>query len=326
MINILTKNGSKGKNWFINLKYYLEDVNTFNKEEIKKYTHIILKNPTVNKKFIDGNVGILSACWDSWQLISEHSKHIDEFVSRECLLFPKNMSSNPYISFDLFDKFKSILHVPYYAELYDWTELSKRTDLTVEIIEKYKNKWKWEVLSQNICFTMDMIEQFFDQISWVWLSKNPNITIEIVEKYWEEFSDIAWWNLSATLKLTDYVLEKYKRELFQYSSCISENKSLTLEIIEKHNEYWSWNSISSNITLTNQVLLCPFIIKGSLSRNPSLTIEMIEKYGLENSLDFGALSTNLFEKDPYYRNIQIKSILEKIVEKDVSFNIMKYVN
>ena len=53
------------------------------------------------------------------------------------------------------------------------------------LLEKYPNKdWNWWNLSRNSNITMEIIEKFPDK-PWKWelVSSNPNLTMDIIEKY-----------------------------------------------------------------------------------------------------------------------------------------------
>ena len=53
------------------------------------------------------------------------------------------------------------------------------------LLEKYPNKpWDWDDISRNPNITMEIIEKYPDKPwNWSYISSNQNITMEIIEKY-----------------------------------------------------------------------------------------------------------------------------------------------
>lgn len=78
---------------------------------------------------------------------------------------------------------------------------------------------------------------------WNWdyseISKSPLVTSQLVEKMSSKFEDDDWFNLSATIKLTDSIIEENHDKLV--SSQLSKNPNFTLDNLLKLNvDYDMW--------------------------------------------------------------------------------------
>jgi len=66
----------------------------------------------------------------------------------------------------------------------DWYSISKRSNITMEIVEANPNlPWDWDGLAQNPNITIETIRKYPNKFKWNMFSTNPNITPEIITQY-----------------------------------------------------------------------------------------------------------------------------------------------
>ena len=141
--------------------------------------------------------------------------------------------------------------------------------------------------------------------------------IKLTEKYLYKLFN--WFQISNNKNLTIEIIDKYPDKEWHWGKCgISNNPNLTMEMIEKYpDKEWHWGTggISSNPTLTIKMIdKYPdkkwHWGKWGISHNPNLTIEMIEKYP-DKEWHWGAMSCNNFhweETKEYYRDRKQQTI------------------
>ena len=115
---------------------------------------------------------------------------------------------------------------------WDWYDINKNPNITMDIIEKYPDKpWDWYDISQNPNITMDIIEKNPDK-PWDFhgISQNPNITMDIIEK--NQYKPWDWFGISLNeFKKHPRLLKKKQKELEEKSA----------RIIQKKMMHWLWS-------------------------------------------------------------------------------------
>ena len=139
----------------------------------------------------------------------------------------------------------------------NYKSLSCNSNLTLEILEKYKDKgWYWGHggISSHPNLTLEWLEKYKDK-GWYWgpcgISSNPNLTLEWLEKYPDKGWDWGEFGISRNPNLTLEWLEKYPEKPWYWGEC-GTSCNLTLEWLEKYPDiikypwYWGWDGISAN--------------------------------------------------------------------------------
>jgi hypothetical protein len=145
------------------------------------------------------------------------------------------LSSNPNLTIDVIEKNRE--------KPWDWVEISKLPNITFSIVEKHPDiPWEWDAgLLANPNITPDFI---MDNLHLPWgnnflkLIENPNLTMDFVERY----PDLTNWNNDCCTELGNHknitldILEKYRFTYNLFNR--SENPNLTLEyVFDKHHEF-----------------------------------------------------------------------------------------
>ena len=107
---------------------------------------------------------------------------------------------------------------------WDWLEISRNPNITMEDIERHPEKpWDWYYISNNPNITMEMIEKYPEKPWSRWgISINPNITIKFIEKNMDKinFEKLSWNKFTYQNRLNEqiyafWILENTKNRLPQ---------------------------------------------------------------------------------------------------------------
>lgn len=149
---------------------------------------------------------------------------------------------------------------------WDYIEISKRTDLTIDFIKVFKDNLDWECISANVDF-QDVLDN--PELPWQYqaLSYNNKITSD----YLIEHPDISWdySNLSSNIDINfvyanpdlpwDYEVlsDRINLEFIRQNpdkswnyDILSRNPNLTIDfILENRSKLWGWLSLYQNTTI-----------------------------------------------------------------------------
>ena len=235
-----------------------------------------------------------------WNLISSNKKLTIEIL-RKNLSKPFNwrlVCKNPLITIN------DIMDNPNFPWIIDYNELSNRTFLTIEFIEKHINEnWDWKKLSSNIFLTMEFIEKHVDK-NWDWyeLSNKPFLTMEFIKRHIDKPFD--WKRIIANHNLDLELVLKYPEKNWDWI-VLSLNKNLTINLILKNiDKKWNWDYISRNSNITIKDILDNPDLPWDwywVSLNKNITIDFI-KNNLSKKWNWDYIS--------YNSNITIKDILD----------------
>ena len=153
--------------------------------------------------------------------------------------------------------------------------LSRRMPLSLDLLERYKDRWDWEVLSNNesMPWSLDLLGSFED--SWTWwdldepigLSNNDSLpwSLELLERFKDRWD---WGCLSNnntlpwSLELLEHFEDKWaweRRDIWDDGedawnpvNCgLSESRFLpwSIELLERFEGHWNWERLSANESL-----------------------------------------------------------------------------
>ena len=206
--------------------------------------------------------------WD-WRSISINPNITWEIINNnQTKPWKDKILYNQNITWDIIESSRRNLRISSQS----WASISKRSDVTWEIIENNPNiPWDWSSISKNPNITLEIIEKNPDK-PWVWSSilQNPScfITFEMVEKNidksfnWKDLTDfLANYRqmnedglLSQREKAPmwlDIVCRKHARRAARGSvKCTPARYKIVCDIIEKNpDKPWDWKELSlcSNI-------------------------------------------------------------------------------
>lgn len=148
-----------------------------------------------------------------------------------------------------------------------WKKISRNINLTEEFVDKYHKKgWNWESICRIRNLSLKFIYKYkekFKRYGWLCLSSNPNFaTIENVQS--EEFKffqdKICWFSFSENIRLTCDVLELFQDKPWDLEG-LARNKTISLELIEKHKEKFELEELWETHFSTNIVLIYDILCK-----------------------------------------------------------------
>ena len=348
-------------NYFKNNNEYLQDV--------------IIKNPNINLKLILN----LFDKFNKWYInknlkfLSYHKIDIYTLIHFDHYNFEwdsKGISCNKYISIeDIFRypfiswDYKCLLKNPnltmeifeniyklYEGDTIDYLdELSFNPNITIDIIEKYKDiKWNWIGISDNIknlsmanyikyieywdhnLLSKNIDFKIFDKFpdknwNFVYLSENENLDIEIIRKHL--IKKWAWYFISKHDNITIDIIKKYIY-LPWYWEQISSNKNINIEFVKENlNKNWDIHNLSANPNITMYDIKhnnFNWDMNGILL-NPNIDKENIEKYKNHKNFPNIYWNTFLYDDTVFNRRInvdrnkqknKIKNILNKYITRD----------
>jgi hypothetical protein len=193
----------------------------------------------VIERFPDKNWG-----WSSISLLPfVNMKVINEHPDKRWLWY--HVSLHPSITF------KDVVNNP--DKPWDWYALAQNPNINIRTILRHRrHPWHWKALSRNRGMTMAAIENN-PKRPWAWeaVSENPNLTVQMVEDH--HYENWCWESVSRNVDIGHgpRMIELLHRllQLF-HMSMLSENPSVTIDIIESHfllqHMSWDWEHISKN--------------------------------------------------------------------------------
>jgi len=236
----------------------------------------------------------------------------------------------------------------------NWINLCTYQNLSINIMEKYKENIIWDIVSENQFMTFEFIYDNKTSINWPLLCKNIKIEFLLNEAFIELFKDYDIWNILIWSKnisesyILDHLDKLSNEQILELLDIRELNESTIIKIIELYpdiddiypviseNQNLSMNFIEDNIDLLdideiiqNQNITFDFIIQNkdnislkSLSYNDHLNEDMLIKiYNIIDTFN----DTFDWEYVSEYVNISkdnIKLIKEldklKLIEKKLS--------
>jgi hypothetical protein len=134
------------------------------------------------------------------------------------------------IPIEIFD-----IHSDLYGHLYDWSNLSACTTITLDFIKKHHLRLNFNELSENAALTSEWITEYHSRLNWDLLSVNSSITKEILAEYPH---DIKWDKIDYThlfINVIEYIIENTTDPSTLNWKKISTTLDLTPEFIEQFN-------------------------------------------------------------------------------------------
>ena len=170
-----------------NLDKYIYETN----KEDSKYWEFIICNTIIEKEKIIENL---------------------EFINIELLIEKQPLSSDIILHFDIWNiikekklnnfiiknqKLKTDVISKLLNEFNDnnWTELCTYQNLSISIMEEYKDNLIWDIISENQFMTLEFIYDNRTSINWPLLCKNIKIDFLLNESFIELFKDYDIWNI-----------------------------------------------------------------------------------------------------------------------------------
>lgn len=210
-----------------------------------------------------------------------------------------------------------------YCNKLDWEIISKRGDLTLDFIKKFKHYIYTEYLFSRYPNTnsefMDLYKDrlFYEEKNkkhcisdkWVFLSANRNLTFEFVEEY----QDCINWNvLSRSFVMDEKFMDTFKDKINWNS--VSRYQVLDEKLIEKYSNLLNWDKISRYQKLSSK-----FINKYKLKLNlnnlikyQQLDEKFIRKYLIAFTFDnltmYQKLSMGFIEE--YLDNLNLQHLVK----------------
>ena len=206
-----------------------------------------------------------------------------------------------------------------YCNKLDWDIISKRGDLTLDFIKRFKNfirikslfsmypniNSEFMDLYKDRLFYEEKIKKYCVSDKWTFLSENRNLTFEFVEEY----QDYINWNvLSKSYVMDERFMDTFKDKINW--STVSQFQILDEKLIEKYSNLLNWDKISEY-----QKLSMKFINKYKLKLNlnnlikyQELDEKFIRKYLIAFTFDnltmYQKLSMGFIEEYLEYFNFQ----------------------
>ena len=208
----------------------------------KLFNRIIEKNLKIHKK-LDSNNKLLED-----RIFTDLSFNK---IDINFILYYKNMGwSSKGISINKYISLEDIFKYPFIN--WNYKEILKNPNVTMEIFEIIYNLYKNDknldlsALSYNCNLTVEIIEKYKD-IKWDWgiiSSAMKNITLVNYEKYINN-----WDHHFLSLNIDFNIFDKYNYKNWSYTY-LSFNKSLNIEVVIKYlDRDWDWYHISNNKNL-----------------------------------------------------------------------------
>ena len=159
-------------------------------------------------------------------------------------------------------------------------ELSANPNIVPSIIEEYPvDIWNWNEISKHGKITIQFLEKYRDRVSWEDLSCNPNVTSEFILHFPNE--DWEWERLYKNENIHVELFAFGQNENFVISSALSYSPNLTVEMVEYYELVdWKWDVIahkSTDIIRFIELLSDVDWDWSHISRNTAISIDYIVK-------------------------------------------------
>jgi len=215
----------------------------------------LARHPHIELDIIFNHPKVSKRCW-----AASFSKRLTEEIIRAdhdgawywtMILYNENISTEFIVNHPNFD---------------NWNNLSSSYRLTIELIDKYRDKpWNWWLISGNSRISIDTILSRTN-IPWDWsgVSANHNLTIDVIldnpDVDWDWYrlsinhrisiqdaldnSNLPWdWNRMIN-KIKDVEIIFDNLDKFCSAVGISQNRNITWNIIDAHPKIkWSWHHL-----------------------------------------------------------------------------------
>ena len=179
----------------------------------------------------------------------------------------------------------------------NWTNLSRNTGLTIDIINKHLKKehqWDWKEVSANPGITMQDIVNY-PQYPWDWfggVSRNPNLTMNMVKQY----PDMKMYSISRNPGITMQDIINHPEYFWDWECGVSNNPNLTMNTIKQNpDKKWGWRNVSCNPGITMLDIIehpqYPWNWYDGVSNNPNLTMKIIKQFP-DTKWHWGFISRN----------------------------------
>ncbi len=211
---------------------------------------------------------------------SNKSWLFDRIYERKDLDFNKYIKDNPHF-------------------LWDYKKLSHNTSISLDTINKFKDKlWDWNILTNIYKNSLENISKYAD-LNWNWymISESDNITVDYIKKH--IYKNWNWYMLSEK-KIFDleFILE-YPGKDYNWNFL---DIKFDIETIKKCKDMpINWCRVSSSQYLRmediEKYIHFPWCWKG-ISENPNLTLDFMKKYESE-LFNFKSIVNNKYNNHLY---------------------------
>ena len=183
LINEFIKNGDKTV--LKNLDKYIYDTN---RDDVK-YWDFLISNTTLEKDTILDNLDniniehlIKKQILSSELILNEHIWNKIKENNLDIIKYQK-------LKFDVIEK------ILIEFDDINWTDLCTYQNLSISIMENYKNNIIWDIISENQFMTFEFICDNKDLINWTLLGKNIKIQFLLNETFIDIFQKYDVWNI-----------------------------------------------------------------------------------------------------------------------------------
>ena len=183
LINEFIKNGDKTV--LKNLDKYIYDTN---RDDVK-YWDFLISNTTLEKDTILDNLDniniehlIKKQILSSELILNEHIWNKIKENNLDIIKYQK-------LKFDVIEK------ILIEFDDINWTDLCIYQNLSISIMENYKNNIIWDIISENQFMTFEFICDNKDLINWTLLGKNIKIQFLLNETFIDIFQKYDVWNI-----------------------------------------------------------------------------------------------------------------------------------
>lgn len=167
------------------------------------YLDCIAAHQVLSEEFMDKYANNLN-----WSLLCSSQYMSEEFIREHLNLvkfgqFPFNSKLNLSIDFirEFADKmdwegwwlFQPIKYKELYEfkdTVYDWRQISRNSNLPIEVIEHFKNELNWEDVCLKNHLSEDFMEKYIDYINWDSVSYAQDLSEDFITRY----ADKVNWN------------------------------------------------------------------------------------------------------------------------------------
>lgn len=141
------------------------------------------------------------------------------------------LAENRQLSLEFIIEFKSELDG-------SWYYISKYQDVVVDekFLKKFANKVFWLEVSKRTELTLEMMEKFIDRLDMVCLLSRHTIPEEFIRKYIKKMDYVAWNHISRWYNLSEIFIRDFHEYLDWDMMSIQQNISESL-LIDFHNKF-----------------------------------------------------------------------------------------
>lgn len=179
-------------------------------------------------------------------------------------------------------KFEYIQEYSYLDDDWDWYEVSRNENITMDIIElNLDYPWDWDSVSDNPNLTIDFVNKY-PEFEWDWtnITCNSNITPEIIEK--NMHNPWVWEEMHFNKNITPEFIEKHKDKKWDFynlfrCTMLNDKSIISKKIFIEKLEDINSKLCDCNSNIVNKQI---FVINDhySLSQNSNTTWDIVEKY------------------------------------------------